>query len=57
MFFGKKKIALIMRRDRHDRAGAVVHQDIIGNPNRDFLAVDRVDCILSGKNPFLLFIA
>ena len=32
-----------MRRDRHDRAGAVGHEDVVGDEDGDFRAVDRVD--------------
>ena len=32
-----------MRRHRHDRPGAVGHQHVVGNPDRDLLVVDRVD--------------
>ena len=32
-FAGERKIALIMGRHSHDGAGAVGHQDIVGNPD------------------------
>ena len=47
-----------MRRHCHDRSGSVGHQNIIGNPDRNLLAVDRIDrgqtfdlhaCLLLGK--------
>ena len=37
------EIALIVPWHGHDRAGAVAHQYIISDPNRDFAVVDRVD--------------
>ena len=32
-----------MSGDGHDRSGAVAHENVVGNPNRDFLAVDGID--------------
>ena len=37
------EVALVVRGHGHDRAGAVVHQHVVGDPDRDPLAVDRVD--------------
>ena len=42
VFDGEGKVARIVGWHGHDRAGAVGHQDIVGNPDRDALAVDRV---------------
>src|SRR6476646_3117163 len=36
-FAGKFEVALVVRRHAHDRAGAVTHQDVIGDPNGDAL--------------------
>ena len=36
-------IARIVSRHRHDRAGAVLHQHVVGDPHRDPLAVDGID--------------
>ena len=36
-------VARVVPGDRHDRAGAVLHQHVVGDPHRDPLAVDRVD--------------
>ena len=33
-----------MGRNRHDCAGTVAHQYIVGNPDGDFFSVDRIDC-------------
>ena len=35
-------VALVVRGHRHDRAGAVLHQHVVGHVHRDLLAVDRV---------------
>ena len=42
---GKFKIALIMSGNRHDGARSIAHEDIVGNPDRDGLAVHRIDRI------------
>ena len=41
---GELPVAVVVRRNGHDRAGAVAHQHVVGNEDRDFLAVDRIDC-------------
>ena len=35
---GEFEITLVMRRDRHDRAGPVFHEHVVRGPNRDRLA-------------------
>ena len=42
-FLGKGPVAVVMGRDGHDRAGAVGHEDIVGDEDGDLLAVDGVD--------------
>ena len=42
-FMGKLPVARIVRRNRHNRAGAVGDQYIVGHPDRDLAAVDGVD--------------
>jgi hypothetical protein len=37
------EVAFVVARHGHDRAGSVAHQDVVGDPDRDALAVDRVD--------------
>ncbi len=37
------EVALVVPGDGHDRAGAVLHQHVVGDVHRDPLAVDRVD--------------
>ncbi len=41
--FGKRPVALVMRRHGHDCARAVSHQHIVGHPHGNLPAVDRVD--------------
>ena len=40
-------------RDGHDRAGAVLHQHVVGDPDRDRLAVDRIDGVVAGEDAVL----
>ena len=35
---------------RHDRTGAVVHQHVISNPDRNFLARERIDRVMTGRD-------
>ena len=39
---GELEVALVVRRDGHDRAGAVLGQHVVGDEHRQLLAVDRV---------------
>ncbi len=39
---GEVEVALVVRGHGHDRAGAVLHQHVVGDEHRDLLAVDRV---------------
>ncbi len=45
-----------MRRHRHDRAGAIGHHDIVGDPDRDARVIDRVDRIGADKHARLLLV-
>ncbi len=40
---GELEVALVAARHGHDRPGAVAHQHVVGDPDRDVLAGDRVD--------------
>ena len=51
---GELAVALVVRRDGHDRAGSVVHQHVVGDPDRDPLVVDRVDDVVAGEETDLL---
>ena len=55
VLLGKFKIAFVMRRHGHDRARAVADQDIVGDPNRNPLGVDRIDCVATCKHTALIF--
>ena len=45
------KVALVVSRDGHDRARASSPSGrIVGNPDRDFLVVDRVDGVAAGED-------
>ena len=51
---GELKVALVAAGNGHDGTGAIVGNDIIGNPHRDLLAVDRVHHVAAGKGTVLL---
>ncbi len=40
---GEVPVALVLTRDRHDRAGAVAHEHVVGQVQRDRLLGERVD--------------
>ena len=44
------EVALVVAGHRHDRAGAVAHQHVVGDEDRDPLAVDRVDRVRAGEH-------
>src|SRR5207247_918965 len=52
-FTRKFEVPLIVSRYGHDRAGPVADQHIVGDPDGDALAVDRVDRITSGEHAAL----
>ena len=43
VLFGELIVALVMRWDAHDRAGAIVHQNVVGNPDRHLLTAERIN--------------
>ena len=47
---GELEVALVVTGHGHDRAGAVAHQHVVGDPDRDRLAVDRVDGVSAGED-------
>ena len=51
---GEVQVALVVRGHGHDRAGAVVGQHVVGRPDRDPLAVDRVDRVPAQEHAGLL---
>ncbi len=44
------EVALVAAGHRHDRSGAVAHQHVVGDPNRDVLAGGRVGRVRSGEH-------
>ena len=57
VFFGELVIALVVCGHAHDRAGAVVHQDVVGYPDRHFFAVVGIDGIAAGVDAMLFDLA
>ena len=53
---GELEVALVVRRDSHDRSRTIGHQDVIRDPDRDARLVDRVDGITAGEHAGLLLI-
>ena len=51
---GEVEVALVVRRHGHDRAGAVVGEDVVRDVDRDPLAVDRVDRVQPREDARLL---
>jgi hypothetical protein len=51
---GERVVALVVRGHGHDRARPVLHQDVVRDPDRDRLAVDRVDRVAAGEDAVLL---
>src|SRR5439155_548828 len=50
----EREVALIVRGHGHDRARSVSDQDVVGDPDRNLLTVDRVDRERAGGNTGLL---
>ena len=47
---GELEIARVMRRHGHDCAGAVAGEHVVGNPDGNLLAVDRIDGVSAGEH-------
>ena len=54
--FGELPITLVLARYRHDGAGAVTHEYVVGDKHRDRLVVDRVHGKAAGKHTGLFFV-
>ena len=54
VLLGELVIALVVRRHRHDGAGAVIHQDVVGHPDGHVLVVERIDGVALGEDSVLL---
>ena len=57
VFLGELEVALVAARHCHDRAGAVIGHDVVGNPHGHLLAVDGVHHITAGERAVLLLVA
>ena len=55
-FFREGKVTVVMCRYTHDRSGTVIRQNVIGQPDRNLCAIQRVDRISAGKYTGLLFV-
>ena len=53
---GEREVALVVRRHGHDRAGAIGHQHVVGDPDGDRAPVDRVDGIGAGEDAGLFLV-
>ena len=53
-FVGELEVALVVRRHRHDRTGAVAHQHVVGDEHRDVPAVGGVLGERAGEHARLL---
>ena len=48
--FRKFEIALVVTRYGHDRASAVLHQHVVGDPDRDLLSGRRIERVRAGED-------
>ena len=53
---GEFEIARVVRGHGHDRAGAVAHHHVIGDPDRNLLVVDRIDGVAAGEDAGLFLL-
>ena len=51
---GELEVAFVAARNRHDRTGSVSHQYVVGDPDRNRLAVQRIDRERAGEHAGLL---
>ena len=51
---GEIEVALVVGGHGHDRAGAVLPEHVVGDPDRDQLAVDRVDGVRAEEHALLV---
>ena len=54
VFLREFVVALIVGGHAHDGSGAVFHENVVGDPDGHFLAVERVDGVASGVDSVLL---
>src|SRR5579875_297867 len=53
-FAGELEVALVMRRNAHDRARTIAHQHVIGDPYWNLFATDRISDIAAREDARLL---
>ena len=53
---GELEVPLVVGRDRHDRARAVLHQHEVGHVDGDLLLGERVDAVRAGEDALLLHV-
>ena len=56
VLLGELEIAFVVCRDAHHRARAVVHQHVVGDPNRQQFTVEGIDSQLAGVDAQLFFL-
>ncbi len=54
VFFCEFIVSLVVGGHGHDGSGAVVEQDVVGNPDRQPLVVERIDGKVAGEDTMLL---
>ncbi len=54
VFGGEVPVALVLAGDRHDGAGPVTHEHVVGDVDRDLLPIRRIDRVGSGERAGLL---
>ena len=57
VFFAELKVALVVRRDSLHITRAVSHQDEVGDPDRNFVAGERVEGVAFGEDTFFFHLA
>ena len=57
VFFGELVVALVVGGHAHDGAGAVVHEDVVGHPDRNLFAVVGIDGVAAGVDAVLFDLA
>ena len=51
---GERPVALVLGRHRHDRPGAVAHEDVVGHVERDGAPGEGIDHVAAGEGATLL---
>jgi len=48
VFPGELVVAFVVSGDAHNRAGAIIHKDVVRHPDRNFFAVEGIDGVAAG---------